>query len=568
MKHLKSILSLAVVLALVLTTGIFAVGNAEGEKTTVTVLGYNQGSARMGYFKDSYSYQWLMEQMDAMGIDLQLNYVESDQYQTTMTTRLATGVDLADMMFLEVDAVTLNNLINRGMLTSVDEILEYSDGTARDFLAPDGEYGAIRSAGTAADGTFWVLQGFLTGEFNIKNWTNSYSVAIRQDWLDKLELPMPTTIDEFVDTLIAFRENDANGNGVNDEKAMFATDLSLLRHSGIAAWYGLILNTFGVDPNTDQVTTVFYQDGFADYIRFIQRMVNAGVLSLADNGSLYTTDTQGLIAQNTIGAMYYQTGSLCDRDDLTGDENCDYRPISLQGVESIRPTMRGDYNLSIYNGYYAFMNTIDKTAADKLLDFFFTEEYWDMASNGMKGRDYDLDENGNRFDPNPGRTAEQVIEDHDGGGRFYMDRANLPIFAMSQTYYTYNGEKVGAFETAADLIASPYGQNNLAQKQALDKGDKRVDLQKINWELLEQKDATMYQTNTATWLALPTDEEVETLDMYSADLDMAMTDLFSGLVTGDKDLEKLDEYLEELRSYGLDEVISVYQARYNRFKGE
>ena len=33
-------------------------------------------------------------------------------------------------------------------------------------------------------------------------------------------------------------------------------------------------------------------------------------------------------------------------------------------------------------------------------------------------------------------------------------------------------------------------------------------------------------------------------------------------------IEKLDEYLEELRDLGLDEVIGVYQSRYNRFKGE
>ena len=71
--------------------------------------------------------------------------------------------------------MTLNNLINRGMLTSVDEILEYSDGTAAGFLAPDGEYSAIRSSGTGPDGTFWVLQGVMHGRF-------------QRQWLDGLLL--------------------------------------------------------------------------------------------------------------------------------------------------------------------------------------------------------------------------------------------------------------------------------------------------------------------------------------------------------------------------------------------
>ena len=276
---------LALVLALMFALSAYGV-IAEDDLTPITVLGYNQGNARMGYFEKSAAYEWLMTETRKLGIDLQIKYVEADQYKTTITTRLATGTDLADMMFLEVDNVTLNNLIKREMLTSIDSILEYSNGTARDFLAPDGEYSVIRKSGTGEDGTFWVLQGVLAGEFDIKGYNNTYSVAIRQDWLDKLGLEVPTTADEFIDTLIAFREQDANGDGIQNEKALFATDMSLLKHCGICGWYGLIMNNIGLDPNTDKVTSVFYQEGFKPYVEFVQKMVNAGVLSLADNGSL------------------------------------------------------------------------------------------------------------------------------------------------------------------------------------------------------------------------------------------------------------------------------------------
>ena len=46
-----------------------------------------------------------------------------------------------------------------------------------------------------------------------------------------------------------------------------------------------------------------------------------------------------------------------------------------------------------------------------------------------------------------------------------------------------------------------------------------------------------------------------------------MNELFVNLIRGDKDIEKLDEYLDELRAMGLDEVIGVYQSRYDRFCG-
>lgn len=44
-----------------------------------------------------------------------------------------------------------------------------------------------------------------------------YAGLIRQDWLDKLGLTMPTTQDEYVNVLKAFRDMDPNGNGQKDE---------------------------------------------------------------------------------------------------------------------------------------------------------------------------------------------------------------------------------------------------------------------------------------------------------------------------------------------------------------
>ena len=77
MKHIKVVLALLLVLSLGLgmTNAL-----AEDGLTTVTVLGYNQGSALMGSFENSYAYEWLQEQMTALGIDLQIEYVEADQY--------------------------------------------------------------------------------------------------------------------------------------------------------------------------------------------------------------------------------------------------------------------------------------------------------------------------------------------------------------------------------------------------------------------------------------------------------------------------------------------------------
>ena len=54
--------------------------------------------------------------------------------------------------------------------------------------------------------------------------SNQYGMKIRQDWLEKLNLPMPQTLDEFYNALVAFRENDMNENGLKDERMVIQLD--------------------------------------------------------------------------------------------------------------------------------------------------------------------------------------------------------------------------------------------------------------------------------------------------------------------------------------------------------
>lgn len=45
----------------------------------------------------------------------------------------------------------------------------------------------------------------------------SGGLMIRKDWLDKYDLDIPQSIDDFLNALRAFRDNDPNGNGTADE---------------------------------------------------------------------------------------------------------------------------------------------------------------------------------------------------------------------------------------------------------------------------------------------------------------------------------------------------------------
>ena len=61
---------------------------------------------------------------------------------------------------------------------------------------------------------------------------------IRKDWLDKLGLEQPKTIDDFYNVLKAFKEQDPDGNGANDTYGMIVTDYLDGPLNNIAIWMG------------------------------------------------------------------------------------------------------------------------------------------------------------------------------------------------------------------------------------------------------------------------------------------------------------------------------------------
>lgn len=81
---------------------------------------------------------------------------------------------------------------------------------------------------------------------------------INQTWLDKLGLDMPTTLDEFTETLRAFKNDDPNGNGIADEIPW--------SWSGTSSSFGFywLFGSFGLANNV--MDRFAMEDGKAIYI--------------------------------------------------------------------------------------------------------------------------------------------------------------------------------------------------------------------------------------------------------------------------------------------------------------
>ena len=124
-------------------------------------------------------------------------YANTDDTKTNLNLRLVGGT--APDIF-QVTTADLADLVKQGYLLELDEYKEKMPNVQEIF----DEVGAVGQI----DGTQYAVvkrpQIFQDGYW------------IRKDWLDKLNLPVPTTLEELVATVETVMKSDPDGNGMND----------------------------------------------------------------------------------------------------------------------------------------------------------------------------------------------------------------------------------------------------------------------------------------------------------------------------------------------------------------
>ena len=107
---------------------------------------------------------------------------------------------------------------------------------------------------------------------------------INQSWLDRLNLEMPTTTEEFYTVLKAFKEQDANGNGdPNDEVPLTGSAKDnmwdLIRY--VNPWGitdSLQENFLALDQDEDKPIFIPADEGYKDFIAFYHRLYSEGLM--------------------------------------------------------------------------------------------------------------------------------------------------------------------------------------------------------------------------------------------------------------------------------------------------
>ena len=214
MSHFKQYLAILLAVLMSLSCGAFAAG----EEEMVTLTTARSIGDRLQTYIDKKSDVltdniWFNTYREELGTDVQYEWTVPDgQYDEKLNAQIAAN-DLPD--FFQVNASQLKQLVDYGMAMDLSEIFyEYASDFTMEMMEFD-QFKGIEQA--TFDGRLYAIPLCSSTRDGASFWW------IRKDWLDKLELEIPTTLDELVKVMYAFVNDDPDGNGVADTYSMAMT---------------------------------------------------------------------------------------------------------------------------------------------------------------------------------------------------------------------------------------------------------------------------------------------------------------------------------------------------------
>ena len=211
MKKVKSEVVMALVLAAVMSSSLTGckkskvetINDKPGQRGSITATIYDRGNfpASEGTIEENRWTKWINENGP---VDVKFVAIPRTNSGEKLNTLFASG-SAPDLIY-EFAPNVKTPLYEQKQLLPLDELIEKHSTVYKQRLA---EYPQLKKAGTKSDGKVYEF-----GRINIMDPLRM--LLIRKDWLDKLNLKVPTTTEELFNVAKAFTKQDPDGNGKQD----------------------------------------------------------------------------------------------------------------------------------------------------------------------------------------------------------------------------------------------------------------------------------------------------------------------------------------------------------------
>jgi putative aldouronate transport system substrate-binding protein len=377
----------------------------------------------------------------AVNIDLGMIIPQAGQATTKLNTLIAGG-DIPDLIFLKT-RTDLAQYYEQGVLADLTPYMEQFPELKKRFSSDSWD-------ATKYKGKTIAVPGY----DNVNGMINS--IYIRNDWLKKLNMKVPTTPDELLEVMKAFTDKDPDGNGKNDTYGFVGG----MNKEGTLTSYGFdtLMWMFGVNPpgaidvKDNKPVLLFIDPKMKEALTYINKMMEAKVV----DPDWVTMNTSDLLDQKLfkgkVGVM------VRDARRLEPDAQQKMKELGGEVPEWVLiPPMKGPYGDQILERKTYQSNTwAISVKADKekiirilsMLEYVFTDkEAYPYFAYGVKGIHWDLVD-GKVKNKIPELTKE-VKEKYS-----WVDHYKFPRRGNDAEYFSFKNPKtVEAFENNQKYVA-------------------------------------------------------------------------------------------------------------------
>ena len=442
--------------------------------------------------------------------NIKMEYEEApvEGYEERKNLRFASG-DYPDIFFTA--RLTSDEIVRYGM---VDKVLRPFDDLI-DKYAPNvakilEEYPEVRQAITEKDGHIYGLPKMRLSTVHGTPW----KPLINKEWLAKLNLEKPTTTDELLHVLRAFRDGDPNGNGEKDEipmafRRLEDTIFALSGSFGLGQQQGYYINI-----EDDKVKIWLTDPRFKELLQYLNQLYEEGLIwdgfVLNDTAKWISVAVQakfGLmfnVASDPFPAVEHQYTGMAPIIGPHGDQ--------LVGQFSPKTDNIIAFAMSASNPY--------PEASLSWVDYFYGEEGATFFTFGKEGETFHY-ENGRPYfndsiknDPR-GMVALGEIAITTGGG------------TPNAVYDRDNSWLMSPMIEEAQKFLDPYLP------------EKVYDFPKFDKDVAEK------------------------VRIIKADVDKYMSESVTKFIIGDLSFDKWDEYVSTLNKMKINELEQLYQDEFD-----
>lgn len=413
---------------------------------------------------------------------------------------------------------------------SIIDLTELIDKYSTGIKALYEQYPAAREAAYSPDGKIYSMPTINTLD---PNRTGHRNLWINQKWLDQLGLKTPTTMEEYLDVLRAFRDKDANGNGDASDEIPYVLEFSgdrTVRTDVFLGSWGITTNMGYYDKNSgtnwmtvrdDKTEIIATQEYYKEVLQLLNLMWNEKLL---DN-TIYTQTSD--VALSKFNSEISGSFGLSS-DDLWSEYSDDYVPLAPPKVGDYQPVI----GLSpVYGGHAFVITRADKTPEISLrwIDYFYTDE----GSRFIGGVSEKLE----------GITCQKLSD----GNYEYSDEILTSSKGVSMAVGAMCPLPGGGF---------PYWRN--------ENNSNFIYSQKVRESAPIYK--PYYQKTPAYALPVFSVEDSERVTDIRRDLDIYMGECQAKFITGELSFDKWEEYVQTCEKMNIRELESIFQAAYDRMK--